>query len=98
MKLILPVIAVLFFAACEQKTPPPPAPASTPEVKTMQAPAADSSLVNVKTEKYDPICGMPVTAGIVDTATYDKKTYGFCSPDCKAEFVKDPKAAIASSR
>lgn len=43
----------------------------------------------------DFTCGMPVTAGISDTCHYEGKAYGFCSPECMAEFKKDPAAAIA---
>ncbi|MFM1929089.1 MAG: hypothetical protein RL387_417 [Bacteroidota bacterium] len=47
--------------------------------------------------KKDPTCGMPVTAGISDTAHYENKVIGFCSPECKAEFAKNPKANIAAA-
>lgn len=40
--------------------------------------------------KKDLVCGMPVSAGIVDTAHYNGKSYGFCSKECEAEFVKAP--------
>ena len=45
--------------------------------------------------KKDYACGMPVTAGISDTCHYEGKAYGFCSPECMADFKKDPAAAIA---
>ena len=54
----------------------------------------DISLVN---NKKDPTCGMPVTAGISDTAHYDNKVLGFCSSGCKEEFLKNPKANIAAA-
>jgi YHS domain-containing protein len=54
----------------------------------------DVSLVN---NKKDPTCGMPVTAGISDTAHYEKYVLGFCSKECKDEFLKNPKAAIAAA-
>ena len=54
----------------------------------------DISLVN---NKKDPTCGMPVTAGIHDTAHYDNKVLGFCSAGCKEEFLKNPKANIAAA-
>jgi YHS domain-containing protein len=54
----------------------------------------DVSLVN---NKKDPTCGMPVTAGISDTAHYEKYVLGFCSKECKDEFSKNPKAAIAAA-
>ena len=46
--------------------------------------------------KRDFICGMPVTAGIADTAHYDGKVYGFCATECKAEFLQNPKAYAKS--
>ena len=54
----------------------------------------DISLVD---NKKDPTCGMPVTAGISDTAHYDNKVVGFCSAGCKEEFLKNPKANIAAA-
>jgi YHS domain-containing protein len=54
----------------------------------------DISLVD---NKKDPTCGMPVTAGISDTAHYDNKVLGFCSTGCKEEFLKNPKASIAAA-
>jgi YHS domain-containing protein len=41
--------------------------------------------------KEDFTCGMPVSAGISDTCHVDGKAYGFCSAECKDEFLKDPK-------
>jgi YHS domain-containing protein len=41
--------------------------------------------------KYDPVCKMPVTAGITDTTSHNGKTIGFCSPECKEEFLANPK-------
>lgn len=40
---------------------------------------------------------MPVTAGISDTAHYEKNVLGFCSTECKNEFLKNPKANIAAA-
>ncbi len=45
--------------------------------------------------KRDFICNMPVTAGIADTCHYDNKVYGFCSEECKVEFLSDPKKYLA---
>lgn len=44
----------------------------------------------------DPSCGMPLTAGIGDTAHYKRKLYGFYSTECKNEFLKNPSAYIAT--
>jgi YHS domain-containing protein len=53
-----------------------------------------ASLVN---NKKDPSCGMPVTAGIGDTAHYENLVIGFCSKECKDEFLKNPKANLAAA-
>ncbi|MFZ9261742.1 MAG: YHS domain-containing protein [Chitinophagaceae bacterium] len=70
------------------------------EEKKVEAPvaSADSSKYTpamVVNEK-DYACGMPVTAGISDTTHYDGKAYGFCSTECKDEFLKDPKKYLAT--
>jgi len=44
--------------------------------------------------KKDFICGMPVTAGVADTANYKGKVYGFCSTSCKNEFKKNPESYL----
>lgn len=46
--------------------------------------------------KKDLVCGMPTSAGISDTLHYKDKVYGFCSKECKDEFVKNPAAYLAS--
>jgi hypothetical protein len=53
--------------------------------------------VNLVDNKKDPTCGMPVTAGISDTAHYDKHVIGFCSTACKDEFLKNPKGGLAAA-
>ncbi len=40
--------------------------------------------------KRDPVCFMPVSAGISDTTLYDQKIIGFCSSTCKNLFVQAP--------
>jgi YHS domain-containing protein len=47
--------------------------------------------------KKDPTCGMPVTAGISDTAHYKDKVIGFCSAGCKDDFKLAPEANIAAA-
>jgi YHS domain-containing protein len=51
---------------------------------------------NIVNNKKDPSCGMPVTAGILDTMHYNGKVIGFCSAECKADFAKDAAKKIAS--
>jgi YHS domain-containing protein len=48
--------------------------------------------------KTDFTCGMPTSAGISDTCHYEGKAYGFCSAECKAEFQKNPAAALAAAQ
>lgn len=52
------------------------------------APEKDFSNVQFAINK-DSICGMPLTAGISDTAIVDGKIYGFCSPECKETFLAE---------
>ncbi len=40
----------------------------------------------------DPVCGMPTLRGSEDTVMYKGKIIGFCSKECKDEFVKKPRA------
>ena len=75
--------------------------AQNKEQKEAALPAATADTMVVKAEpsfkdvvydsKKDLVCGMPVTAGVSDTAHYEGKVYGFCAKECKDEFVKDPK-------
>ncbi|HEX3025020.1 MAG TPA: hypothetical protein VHP12_07395 [Chitinophagaceae bacterium] len=44
----------------------------------------------------DPTCGMPVGAGIEDTLHYNDKAIGFCSKECKNEFVKNAPKSFAT--
>ena len=53
--------------------------------------------VEMVDNKKDPTCGMPVSAGISDTAHYKDKVIGFCSAECKDEFKKAPEANIAAA-
>lgn len=83
--------ALLFIAACNQ-------PAETNETKAsvpMMPPTKDSAKAALKMltfdSKTDLVCGMPVRAGVADTLHYKGKLYGFCAPECKEEFLKDPK-------
>lgn len=58
------------------------------------APLYDVTLVN---NTKDPVCGMPVTAGISDTVHYKNDVLGFCSAECKAEFQKSPESMLAAA-
>ena len=89
---------ILFLAACgssttEQKA----ATATTDTTLSVLDSAAKTYDVKLVDNKKDPTCGMPVTAGISDTAHYENKVLGFCSTECKNEFLKNPAANIAAA-
>jgi YHS domain-containing protein len=48
--------------------------------------------------KTDPVCLMPVTAGLADTCLYRNKIYGFCSSGCKQQFRKDPASYLTDEK
>ena len=86
--------AALFIASCGSQEP----------AKNLDTNVA--AIVNVDTIKYtpamvdnkrDPSCGMPVSAGIGDTVHYKGKVLGFCSKECKDDFLKDPEKGITAA-
>ena len=91
-------IVFLFFASCANNEP-----VSAPSVEPIKHGSsmkvvADSTAkftAGMVNNKRDFICGMPVTAGIADTAHYKGKVYGFCASECKAEFMKSPDSYTA---
>ena len=90
--------AGLFLTACGSQQ----AEMSTETKDSATAMSADTTslktyAVSVVDNKKDPSCGMPVTAGIGDTSHYEKHVIGFCSTECKNEFLKNPKAGIAAA-
>ena len=92
------VMASLMLLSCGQSNDK----ANTNSTDTSQVAKMDTTLektyaVELVNNKKDPSCGMPVTAGISDTAHYEKLVLGFCSTECKNEFLKNPKANIAAA-
>ena len=71
--------------------------ADTNQVATMDTTTEKIYAVSLVNNKKDPTCGMPVTAGISDTAHYEKNVLGFCSVECKNEFLKNPKENLAAA-
>ncbi|MFN8300383.1 MAG: hypothetical protein U0T75_14880 [Chitinophagales bacterium] len=84
-KLLMSAAVLVALTACNNK----PAETNTPEAS---APAPKSEFVDIKVAQLstnvDPGCGMTVEDGsIADTATVDGKLYGFCSKECKADYL-----------
>lgn len=72
---------------------------NVPDTSAMAAKPADSLAAytaEMLDSKKDHVCGMPVSAGIADTAHYKGKAYGFCSKECKDEFVLAPEKYLSS--
>ncbi|HVZ97752.1 MAG TPA: YHS domain-containing protein [Chitinophagaceae bacterium] len=70
--------------------------ATTPTLTTAESDSLKFTTSMVD-NKRDPSCGMPLTAGIGDTVHYKGKVLGFCSKECKDEFMKDPEKNIAAA-
>jgi YHS domain-containing protein len=94
--LAIATLIAVSFIACQSSQPKEttPAPAATAIMPVDSTKSYDIALVN---NKKDPSCGMPVTAGIADTAHYKDKVLGFCGTECKNEFKKNPDALIAAA-
>ena len=93
------IVLASLFTACKQKGDA----ASNVALK----PSADSTAtvdttkkykIAMVANKYDPSCGMPLTAGLEDTVHYQGKAYGFCSKECKSEFLRNPKGYVAKMK
>lgn len=86
----------MVFVSCNNTEAPNQEVIDTTSQTNMEA-AAASFPVSMVNNKKDPTCGMPVTAGISDTAHYKDKVIGFCSSGCKDEFKLAPEANIAAA-
>jgi len=62
------------------------------------APKANDFKSIVIDYKKDPVCGMPITAGIEDTLLYKGKIIAFCSKECKASFIGKPNSFTLTSK
>ena len=67
------------------------------EAKTPVTEAAPKFTAAMVDNQKDPSCGMPVAAGIEDTIHYKGKVLGFCSKECRDEFLKNPEKNIAAA-
>ena len=73
------IFALLLVFAC-QNAPKQAAPEQASPTAAAYTLASDK----------DPVCEMHIDATVEDTAHYNGKIYGFCSPDCKESFKADP--------
>lgn len=90
------IVLSIVIASCNNTEAPKQEVTDTTAQTNMEA-AATSFPVSMVNNKRDPTCGMPVTAGISDTAHYKDKVIGFCSSGCKDEFKLAPEANIAAA-
>jgi hypothetical protein len=87
---------IIFSVACKNNAASENS-AEKKDTAAMSAPAKDSVKFTVAMvdNAKDPSCGMPVGAGIEDTVHYNNKVLGFCSKECKDDFMKDAATKIA---
>lgn len=94
MRIVLIAACFAYVAtACNNQSNTTAAPK---EKMATEAVAVDSALAKLSfASKKDPSCGMPLKAGLKDTTTYNGKLYGFCSEECKRDFLTDPAGHLA---
>jgi YHS domain-containing protein len=98
-KIIFVGVAMLAMAACHQGSAT--ATAARPSAYDSAARAAavfKKAVISLVDYKKDPACGMPLTAGLEDTMRYKGRLYGFCSKECKEEFLKNPEGYSAKAK
>lgn len=87
-------VLILTFLSCKE-TKPNSKTTTQPETTVTE----EDKYKNVKFDSdKDFICGMPVSAGVSDTAHYKGKVYGFCAAECKAEFLKNPESYLTQNK
>jgi YHS domain-containing protein len=89
------LIASAFIVACQSA--PKPAEAASKDTTAMQADTSHLFEHLLVDNRKDPACGMPVSAGIGDTAHYKTHVLGFCSKECKELFQKNPEGLLAAA-
>ncbi|WP_218836991.1 MULTISPECIES: YHS domain-containing protein [unclassified Hydrotalea] len=95
-QLIVAASALLFLAACannNEKTEVKKDTAAAMAPMPMQAKFTADMVDNQR----DPSCGMPARAGLEDTVHYKGHVIGFCSKECKDEFMKDPEKGLTAA-
>ncbi len=94
---IILLLSLSAIVSCHSRQPAERAFGKTDTATTISPAAAFKQSLKSLHFDYakDPACGMPLKAGLEDTAQYKGKLYGFCSKECKAEFLKDPASYLA---
>jgi YHS domain-containing protein len=95
MKKLLIVILVAVAYSCNQPKSVMPEKKMETVAATKDSAVTDLTKLNFAVKK-DLSCGMPTSAGVSDTITYKGKLYGFCSAECKEDFLKDPEGHLAA--
>jgi YHS domain-containing protein len=96
MKKIISIVIIAAAFSCNQpKTEPTEKKMETMEPAKNAAVNSDLAKLQFASTK-DLSCGMPISAGLSDTTSYKGKLYGFCSSECKEDFLKDPEAHLAA--
>lgn len=93
------VTVCLLAGACQSEPAKTEEKPATDSIAAMQVTDSTSNAFEhlLVDNQKDPSCGMPVSAGIHDTAHYKEKVLGFCSKECKEAFQKDPEKMIAAA-
>ncbi|MBK7375489.1 MAG: YHS domain-containing protein [Ferruginibacter sp.] len=101
------IVVVALFAAmlvsCGRNNGQEEAPQND-SVKSMMEPtgtqpAGEEKFAGVEiANTRDFSCGMPVSAGVEDTAHYKGKVYGFCARECKEDFLKNPEQYLTTKK
>lgn len=92
LKTALPILACMICSCNNSQNNTTPAAIAPARMNTMDTTV--KTIAYAVDNKRDPVCGMPVSAGISDTCSYNGNIIGLCSPECKADFIKDPEAFI----
>lgn len=90
MKYLIGLFVIVALAvACNGNSTGNSTPVSKDSVMAMEPEEKqyDTTLV---ANRRDPVCRMPIKAGIYDTAHYKGAVLGFCSSACKDSFLVNP--------
>ena len=68
-----------------------------PDANKARVQGADPSKISALANTTDPICGMQIDPNTSNTATYQGKTYGFCSPETRDKFAANPAKYLTGS-